>query len=112
VLNDRIAAAQSIAAPLRELEQLMDATLAKAAELTMAMTAAPAGARVSRTVGQPAFAALGTTVAAITAARGSLVDTHHRLAEVADELRVPARAYGDESEKIPWSAETSLREVA
>lgn len=93
--QDLIAATRLVTQKLAAMENALDDTLAAAAELTAAYPTARRMAQVSPVTGQDAVALTGDALAALFTARAKLVEAHHALAEIRDELGIPVRASGD-----------------
>lgn len=94
MLNQRIAATRMVAEKLAATENAIDDALISACELTATFPTARRQAKVSPVVGQKAISLAGEAVAALHEARAKLVEAHHALADVRDELRVPFKADG------------------
>ena len=95
MLNDRLSAAQDIAAKLFALETAIDQALVFAGQLTSAVPAARQRARVSAVVGQDAVTLTGQTLAALFEARAKIVAAHHAFAEVQEQVGLKTRMSGD-----------------
>lgn len=86
MLNDRLGAAQDVAAKLFALESAIDEALVHAGQLTAAVPAARQRARLSAVVGQDAIALTGQSLAALHEARAKIVAAHHAFAEVQEQV--------------------------
>ncbi len=86
MLNDRLAAASSVANHLFALEDAIDTALAKAGELTASIPAARTQARLSAVVGQDAFEQVAASLSRLVEARKHIIDAHHHLAETRDQM--------------------------
>ncbi len=75
-----------VAEDLYAVEAAIDNALAAAARLTGAMTEARLDTNVSAIVGQDAFDGVAETMTALTMARRNIVNTHHGLATVKDQV--------------------------
>lgn len=92
MLNDRLAAAQDVAARLFALEEAIDVALAKAGELTVSLPAARSRAKLSAVVGQDAISEVATALQVLAQARHHAVQAHHHLADT--QVRMGLKAYG------------------
>lgn len=97
----RINVGRKVATPLFELERALDAALAKAGELSIALANAPAEARINPISSQSVLRHIGLIHSALIEARGHTVATHMSLDEVRAALGLPEHAYGDVSPKVP-----------
>lgn len=95
MLNTRIEAARSIAAKLNALEEAIDDALIAAADLTAETSRARRAVKLSPVVGQDAIAHVGETLAALHAARSSIVRAHADYAVVRDEVGLTPKMTGD-----------------
>lgn len=95
MLNDRLGAAQDVAAKLFALESAIDEALVHAGQLTAAVPAARQRARLSAVVGQDAIALTGQSLAALHEARAKIVAAHQAFFEVQTQLGLSARMSGD-----------------
>jgi len=97
--NERLDAGRTIAAPLHALEATFDTAIGQAGELMIALSAGRKRAKLSAVYGAEAFDALAETAARLFAGRAQAVALHRALDGVRADLGLPARAYGDESQK-------------
>lgn len=94
MLNDRLGAAQDVAAKLHALESAIDEALAFAGELTAAVPAARKRAHLSAVVGQDAIALTGQSLAALHEARAKIVAAHNAFSKVQAEIGLGTRMSG------------------
>lgn len=92
MLNDRLGAAQDVAARLFALEEAIDEALARAGELASAIPAARTRAKLSAVVGQEAFTETAASLQMLAQARHHAVQAHHHLADT--QVRMGLKAYG------------------
>lgn len=85
---------QSLAERLYAAECAIDAALAETAGLTALLPRARSQAYLSAVAGQKVFASTAASVAAMTEARGHLVDAHRALAALARRLGLDSLAIG------------------
>ena len=85
---------EGLAARLYAAEAAIDRAMAETAALTAALPLARAEAYLSAVTGQRAFTGAAGAIAALTQARGHLVDTHNTLAALARKLGLEALAAG------------------
>lgn len=97
--NERLDTGRTIAAPLHALEATFDTAIGQAGELMIALSAGRKRAKLSAVYGAEAFDALAETAARLFAGRAQAVALHRALDGVRADLGLPARAYGDESQK-------------
>ena len=105
MLNDRLAAAQDVAAHLFALEEAIDAALAKAGELTTSIPAARQRARLSAVVGQDAISEVAATLQVLAKARGHVVQAHHHFAETQEQMGLKAYGMGALVKLVPSAEE-------
>lgn len=86
--------ANAVAGRLYAAETAIDAALSEAAALIGFLPAARADAHLAAVTGQRAFDGAAASLAALTQARGHLVDTHNVLAALARRMRVDVVAIG------------------
>jgi hypothetical protein len=91
---NRLVIGGSLSARLHAAEAAVDRALADAAGLAAALPVARLDAALSAVAGQKAFDEAAASVAALAAARGHLVRTHHALAALARQLGVDVLAVG------------------
>lgn len=101
MLNDRLAAANELAAHLFALEEAIDEAVSKAGALTCALPAARTRARVAASVGQDAFAEVAAGVARLVEARQHIVQAHEVLADARDQLGIRTTAGGSLHKLLP-----------
>ncbi|MDB5708707.1 MAG: hypothetical protein JWL96_777 [Sphingomonas bacterium] len=97
--NERLEAGRAIATPLHALEATFDTAIGQAGELMVALSSGRKRAKLSAVYGAEAFDALAETAARLFAGRAQAVALHRALDGVRADLGLPARAYGDESQK-------------
>ncbi|MDB5675494.1 MAG: hypothetical protein JWM65_2476 [Sphingomonas bacterium] len=97
--NERLEAGRAIATPLHALEATFDTAIGQAGELMVALSNGRKRAKLSAIYGAEAFDALAETAARLFAGRAQAVALHRALDGVRADLGLPARAYGDESQK-------------
>lgn len=95
MLNERLAAANQVAAKLRSLEEAIDDAIICAAELVAATPKARRGANLSATVGHEAMALSSETLAALHLARSKIVAAHHEFADVRNQIGLTPKMTGD-----------------
>ncbi len=95
MLNDRLAAAKTVAEKLFALEDAIDAALVCAGELAAAAPKARKQAKLSAVVGQDAIAMTGDALAALYAARAHIIGAHTHYAEVRDQIGIKPSMTGD-----------------
>jgi hypothetical protein len=95
MLNDRLGAAQDVAARLHALEAAIDNALICAGELTIALPAARRRANLSAIVGHQATLLTGDTLSALHHARASIIEAHSELSKTQVEIGLEAYAMGD-----------------
>lgn len=101
MLKQRKDAAQNLANRLFDTEKAIDEAISKMADLTGYMPVARTNAKLSAVVGQDAIAQAGQTLTALIAARGQIVETHHRLANARDQIGLRTMAMGGDNGKPP-----------
>jgi hypothetical protein len=102
---------EALATRLYAAEAAIDAAIRETALLTAMLPSARAEAYLSAVVGQRAFEGAAASVAALTEARGRLVDTHRTLGALARRLGLDALAVGpvDKPEDDPPRRPTARR---
>ncbi len=113
MLNDRLAAARSVATHLFALEDAIDTALMRAGELTSSIPAARNQANLSAVVGQDAFAEVAASLSRLVEARKHIVDAHNHLADTRDQMGLrKIMAVGDawKSASVPQHAGLHLVE--
>jgi len=103
------ALAHQVADDLHAAEDAIDTAIAMAAKLAGTMTAARRDANVSAVVGQDVFDGMTETFASLNAARRSIVQTHHGLVVVKDQVGLRTVAVGG---AIKPPMVTDLKDVA
>ncbi len=95
--------AQKVADQLFITERAIEQALREAATLTCMLPEARLEANLSAVVGQTAFDGASGTIALLTRARASIIDTHNGLAEVRDKVGLRHVAFGpvDKPEENP-----------
>lgn len=101
MLNNRLEAANLVAAQLFELEASMDATIMQAAAMVAILPKASQTGHLAATVGQDAYAGAATIVQQLVTARASVVALHGDLHTIQHEIGLGARAMGDGWKAVP-----------
>jgi len=104
MLKERRNAAENLARKLYAAERALDEAIQKTGELIGFMPVARMNAHLSAVVGQDAISEAAATLSAMVAARGHLMATHHRLADVRDQIGLQAMAMGSTDMKPPLHA--------
>ena len=99
MLKQRRLIAEQLAAALFAAETAIDLALFQTASLTGLMPGLRAQAGLSALVGQEAVERASDTIAALTQARRSIVETHKQLSVAQHEIGLGAVAIGDEFTK-------------
>lgn len=99
MLKQRRLIADQVAASLFEAETAIDAALAKTARLAGVMPSLRADAGLSALIGQDAVERASDAIAALTAARRAIVETHKELSTAQEQIGLGAVMYGDMGEK-------------
>ena len=99
MLKQRRDAAENVAKRLFAAEQAIDDAIYKVSDLAGYMPIARTNAKLSAVVGQDAIVQAAETLSALVAARGHLVATHNRLAEVRDQIGLREMAMGSTGAK-------------
>jgi hypothetical protein len=94
MLNTRLTAARDVAAKLIILEEAIDTALVHASELTAALPQARSAMKLSTTVGHEAVQKVSVALVALVEAREAMVDAHHKLAEVKENIGLKQYAMG------------------
>ncbi len=100
----RLEAAKGVAAQLFKAEDAIDAAIREAARLTLAVTDARADLRLAAVVGSDVFDRAAALQGALAASRAQAVALHDALAQVRDQLRVPAAVLSPGLDKPPFAA--------
>ncbi len=115
MLNQRLSAAKSVATDLFTFETALDQAIVAGSKLSSQIIGARFDANLSAVLGQDAIEGVMRTLTTIAAARRELIETHHRLKDVADEIGLRTVSFGD-GLKGPASAvhqeSSPLRSVA
>ncbi|HMT44380.1 MAG TPA: hypothetical protein PKA59_07480 [Chakrabartia sp.] len=111
MLNDRLAAAQDVAARLFALEQAIDDALAKAAELTISLPAARSRAKLSAVVAQDATSEVAATLQVLAQARHHAVQAHHHLADTQVSIGLKTYGMGGLTKLLPHNEEKAPLKV-
>jgi hypothetical protein len=114
MLNKRLAVAQSVAQDLVAFETALDQALVMGANLTGKMISARMEANFSAVVGQSALDGIIATLNSMASARGQLVETHHSLKHVADDMGLPIHGMGHLTKGPPKASadDSKLKVVA
>lgn len=99
MLKERRSAAESVAKQLFEAEEALDIALAAVASLAVTMPQARKGARLSVMYGQDAFEGASQTLALLTQARRTIIDTHKALSVAQEQLGLRHFSVGPENDK-------------
>jgi len=94
--------ANEVAEQLFETEAAIDTALGKIAGLAGLLPRARMESNVSAVVGQAAFESIARSLTALTEARREIVDTHHNLTRMKDDVGLRRVAFG-EGTKPPGS---------
>ena len=105
MLKQRREAAMKVAESLYAAEDVIDAALAKVAELNGTLVTARTEAGFSALVGQDAFEVAAAGYAALAKARGDIVEAHKRLSEAKIQVGLRTVAIGDGVPKPTGAAE-------
>ena len=97
-------AAKHLTKRLFAAEQAVDDAICKISDLVGYMPMARQVANLSAVVGQDAISEAAETLSAMTSARAHLVATHHRLADVRDQIGLREVALGSGDMKPPAHA--------
>lgn len=95
MLNKRHNAAKAVAEDLYKFEKALDDAFALGAQLSSRMVTARMEARLSAVIGQDALEGMVRTLSMMANARRELVETHHQLKSVADDIGVRTVGWGD-----------------
>lgn len=116
MLNKKIEAAQLVATKLNEFEKALDIAIMKGGELVSAQPAARLKAKLAASVGQEGIAKTGAAIAALYAARATIVEAHAAFEVTGKDLGVsPAMTGGGwKTDPVGQVSEpaTDLRSVA
>tara|TARA_R110002073_G_scaffold127235_4_gene272505 strand:- start:1775 stop:2179 length:405 start_codon:yes stop_codon:yes gene_type:complete len=104
MLKQRQNAAGQLTKRLFATEEALDEAICKIGDLIGYMPEARTTANLSAVVGQEAISEATETLKAMVAARGHLVATHNRLAEVRDQIGLQVMAMGSTEMKPPMQA--------
>ena len=99
MLKERRSAAESVAKQLFEAEEASDIALAAVASLAVTMPQARKGARLSVMYGQDAFEGASQTLALLTQARRTIIDTHNALSVAQTQMGLGRVAFGPNDDK-------------
>lgn len=111
MLKERRDAAEHLAERLFAAEQAVDEAIRKMGDLIGFMPVARMNARLSAVVGQDAISEAAETLSAMVGARGHLVATHHRLADVRDQIGLQAMGMGSTDMKPPLHAQENDEKI-
>jgi hypothetical protein len=111
MLQQRRTAAEAVANKLFEAEDALDIALAAVAGLAMTMPTARKEANLSVMYAQDAFEGATKTLAHLTRARRTIIDTHKALAVAQDQLGLRRFATGPGADKPEVKPTGHLREV-
>lgn len=92
--------AQQVAQQLFETEAAIDQALGKIAGLAGLLPHARMESRLSAVVGQSAFESIARSLTALTEARREIVDTHHRLVDMQNEVGLRHVSFGEQDKPI------------
>tara|TARA_R110002020_G_scaffold1712_7_gene7800 strand:+ start:150 stop:527 length:378 start_codon:yes stop_codon:yes gene_type:complete len=104
-------AAEHLADKLFAAERALDEAIGKMADLIGHMPRARMAAHLSAVVGQDAVAEAAETLSAMIGARGHLVATHSRLADVRDQIGLKEIALGSGDMKPSLQAKKRAEQV-
>ena len=94
MLNERLSAAQKIAAELHGAEDAIDETMIRIAQLAAALPAARRDTNMSAIVGQEAMAKVANALAAAGEVRQLLTDAHIALTATQKQVGLGTRMFG------------------
>src|SRR5687767_3926341 len=94
MLKERLAIAEQVAGRLFAAEAAIDAAMARTADLAGIMPAIREDARLSALIGQDAIERAVETLAALSSARRSIVETHKQLTVAQEQIGLRAYAMG------------------
>jgi hypothetical protein len=103
-----IAAIRGVTTKLHAAEEAIDLAIIKLAELNVELPTARINAKLSATVGQPAFDNLAGALASLMQSRHQTVKAHESLAETQQAMGLGAMAMGDGWKIFKPSAELTL----
>jgi hypothetical protein len=109
--QDRIAASRVIAHDMWGVEDAIDHSIGRIGSLLANLPEARKKARVSGTVGQDVFASAAATLAMLVRAREQAIEMHARLADLAEQVGVPATAIGSDWKLYPEKPSAALYDV-
>jgi hypothetical protein len=114
MLNQRLTAARSVAEDLFKFEAAVDDAISLGSQLSSCLMTARRDAKLSAVIGQDALDGVIRTLSTIVAARRELIEAHHQLKTVADEIGLRSVAFGDNLKPpaISAPAENKLKAVA
>ena len=104
MLKQRKEAAMKLAERLFEAETAIDEAISKVADLASHMPIARTSANLSAIIGQDAITEAGQGLVTLIEARNKLVNTHHQLALVRDQVGLRELAFGSGADKPPLAA--------
>jgi len=94
MLNERLSAAQKIAAELHRAEDAIDETMMRIAQLAATLPAARRETNMSAIVGQEAVAKIANALAAAGEVRQLLIDAHQALTVTQKQVGLGTRMFG------------------
>jgi hypothetical protein len=100
---DKLSVAAALAERLHAAEAIMDEAFAEVGALSQALTRSRKDLQLSAVVGDPAFGAIGQSMALVASARTELVRAHEELSRVQRRIGLGATAFGG-LEKPPHAA--------
>jgi hypothetical protein len=117
MLIQTIADAQQVNATLHQAETNMDSTIDSVARCLSRMVRARQRGNLPLYKGQDALDAMVQSLSSLTAARREMIVSHASLRDLADDLGIPAQAFGDfcpipEGGEQPHGSSAGLRVVA
>jgi len=95
MLNQRLAAAQSVASELFPAEQLIEDAIIKTSRLAIAVVEGRQSARLPITSGQDSLAAIAAVTATLIEARNQISTAHAALAQDKIDIGLGTRSMGD-----------------
>jgi hypothetical protein len=104
MLNQRLAAAKTVAAHLFPTEQLIEDAIVNNARLSIAVVEGRQSAKLPITAGQESLTALASVAAALLEARSQIAAAHACLADDKQQMGLGARSMGDWGECPPAGA--------
>ncbi len=114
MLNERLVAARRVADDLFKFEKALDDAISLGAQFSSGLLVARQTAKLSAVVGQDALDGIMKTLTVMVKARGELIETHHHLKVVADDIGLRTVSFGGlvKPPRATSADETHLQAVA